>query len=644
MTASAASVPTGTRHGFRQLDHYPGTVPRVVYLAIVVIATISLYYELYIQGAVAPQIMTAYGMSFPFFVFVSIIGNLVGALGSLAAGIADQFGRANIVGAGLFLTGVLTLFGLPMAPDKIIYLILFAGVSVIEGAALVATPALIRDFSPQLGRAKAMAFWTLGPVVGSLVVTEVTSHTLAAHPAWQFQFHVCGIVGLVVCFIALVGLRELSPQLRNQLMVSARDKALIEARAAGIDIHKGFGTTWRAMMKSDILISAIAISVFLSFYYLAVGVFVVFFATTFGYTGVEANGLLNWFWLPDAIALIVAGILSDLIGVRKPFMVAGAIIAAIGVAIFYHLVNSTGPTYDEFKYVMLLIAVGTAIAYGTWMASYSETVEKHNPAATATGLAVWGGLLRGIVTVILIAFALTMTAATALVDHGGEVQALATKYAPQLATLQKIHPATLAALKANPKNVTAQVQAVADIAGVPVADVVKASQLGKQDADQLATLAAVAPATLKALQANPTNATAGAAAVGDIASHFGISPQQAQARLVAATQVPPADLAFLSTTGAKVQTAAQALKATATVPPSALAYLAKFAPQVQAAAKDNRAQWNAWWIYCFIVIILFIPTIFLMAGRWSPAAARRDEREHEARVKEEMAKLGPKEQ
>ena len=72
-------------------------------------------------------------------------------------------------------------------------------------------------------------------MLGSLVVTEVSSHTLAGHPDWRFQFRLCGMAGLAVWAIALIGLRELSPRLRDQLMVSMRDRALIEARAAGID-------------------------------------------------------------------------------------------------------------------------------------------------------------------------------------------------------------------------------------------------------------------------------------------------------------------------------------------------------------------------------------------------------------------------
>ncbi|WP_279583385.1 MFS transporter [Fodinicola feengrottensis] len=147
------------------------------------------------------------------------------------AGLADRWGRANLVAYGLAVTGVLILFALPNAPDKLTYGIVFAVVSFVEGIVLVATPALVRDFSPQLGRASAMGFWTLGPVVGSLVLSEVSSNTIGFLPDWQSQFIICGIAGLVVFVVALFGLRELSPRLRDQLMVSLRDRQLVEAKA-----------------------------------------------------------------------------------------------------------------------------------------------------------------------------------------------------------------------------------------------------------------------------------------------------------------------------------------------------------------------------------------------------------------------------
>ncbi len=42
------------------------------------------------------------------------------------------------------------------------------------------------------------------------------------------------------------------------------------------------------------------------------------------------------------------------------------------------------------------------VAYTPWMASYTETVEHRNPAAIATGLAIWGWIIR--VVIFLVAF------------------------------------------------------------------------------------------------------------------------------------------------------------------------------------------------------------------------------------------------
>ncbi len=69
-----------------------------------------------------------------------------------------------------------------------------------------------------------MGFWTCGPVLGSLIVAIVGSNTVPAVPSstrfWTHEYLICGIAGLVVFVIALLFLRELSPRLRDQLMVT----------------------------------------------------------------------------------------------------------------------------------------------------------------------------------------------------------------------------------------------------------------------------------------------------------------------------------------------------------------------------------------------------------------------------------------
>jgi len=545
----------------RQLSSYPDTRMRFAYLGITVLATVILYYELYIQGAVATKIITYFGMTFTQFVFISVVGNLVGAFASLAAGLADRWGRANITVIGLFITGILTLFGLPNAPNTGTYLVLFAVLSIVEGMILVATPALVRDFSPQLGRASAMGFWTFGPVLGSLVVTVVSSNTLDAHPDWQFQFRVCGIAGIIVAVIALIGLRELSPRLRDQLMVSLHDRTLIEARAKGLDLAQAMRGHWRQMLRFDVVGSAFAISIFLLFYYIAVGFFVVYFATVFGYSEARANGLANWYWVTNAIALVASGFLSDKLGVRKPFMILGAVISLVGTAIFAILATQPDTSYYTFAVVLMISAAGGGLAYCAWMANFTETVERHNPAATATGLAVWGWTIRIVITVALAVLTLVVPATSALVDQGPRVSEIAAKYP-----------------------------------------------------EQIKTATAIAPATLAALKRNPADPAAGAAAVGDLVkSGVAANPAAAVARLtqLGTQPIPAADAEYLTEHGATV---AQ-------------------------AKEDNPHQWQTWWWVCFLGQLIFIPFIFITAGRWSPRKAREDAEQHEAMIQEEMAKL-----
>src|ERR1700684_2168962 len=119
MTATiSGNATSGAVQGLwrRQIYHYPQTRSRMWYLGIVVAATIILYYEFYIAGAVSPTIIADYGMTFPFYVYITVVANAVGAFGSLAAGLADRWGRANLVAYGLVITGLLVLFCITDAP------------------------------------------------------------------------------------------------------------------------------------------------------------------------------------------------------------------------------------------------------------------------------------------------------------------------------------------------------------------------------------------------------------------------------------------------------------------------------------------------------------------------------------------------
>jgi MFS transporter, ACS family, D-galactonate transporter len=624
----------------RQLDAYPETGARMLYLGVTVLATIMLYYELYVVGSVSTLVLASLHMSFTFFVIILAFGNLIGAFGSLFAGITDRYGRANLVVGGLFLTGIFTLFIIPAATNRWAFGIEYFVVGLIEGICLVATPALIRDFSPQVGRATAMGFWTSGPVVGSLVVAVVGSATIPAvvHGPrfWTHEYLICGIAGMVVFVIALVALRELSPQLRDQLMVTMRDRALVEARAKGLDIEAALRHPFRQLLKADVILSSVAVSIMLLIYYTAVGFSVIYLTTVFGFSVKNANGLGNWNWGFNVIAVILIGLISDRFRVRKPFMVIGGVVAAV-MTVIYLLQAGHHPSYYTLAIILAIGAFFLGVAYTPWMASFTETVEARNPALTATGLAIWGWIIRVVIFISFLIIPAVINSVTPLVNYGSTVSAYATTYKSQIA-FATAHPAVVATAKKIPPSVLATAKTDAVQLGnavrlAPELAVIKANPA------LFAKLAAYPnPAKIPAALAAQAVKAAGGGAKGAAVLATIAANQTAIAGVIAAgpalATVAPyaADLTTIAPYSAQ-------LTALGKVPPAAFAYLNAHAAAVQKAAAQTPGQWRTWYWVCFGGIIFFLLSIPLLRGRWSPSAARRDEQEHEAMVEAELAKL-----
>ncbi|KAA1415964.1 MFS transporter [Nocardioides humilatus] len=629
------AVPWPRRLLRRELDHYPTFGPRVVSLSIVVLTTVLFYYQYYVISSVSTAVLRETGMSFLFFVGINVVSVVASAITSLAAGITDKYGRANVIVWGVLGCALVCVFGISNAHTTMSVAVWYTVLGALEGVVLVATPALVRDFSPQLGRASAMGFWTLGPVLGSLIATAVVSNTSDHLANWQDQYVIAGVAGLAVFVVALLGLRELSPELRDQIIVSDKDRALIEARAKGIDVEAAVKNPVKQLMRLDILGSAIAISLFLFIYFVAVSFFPLMFQTVFGYSESRANSVTSWMWAFQAGSLIVVGLLSDKLRVRKPFMLVGGVGAVISTIVMIDVTGDPTTSYTTFAVVMSAMAVCIALVFAPWMASYTETVESHNPALTATGLSVWGFTIRLIAGVAVFLGPAMVTSATTLVTDGEQAAALAARYEAELGTAAKIDPAVQDALAENPDDQAAQVAALSQVSGLEPAVVAKAVELSTTQGDALAAGQALSPDTASALLADPTDPAAGAAAVGEVTTALGITPEEAMQRLQALAQIPPADLGLIMQNGPAVQAAAAQLTALGAVPADDIALLTK----VDEALKDAPGQWQNYFWFAVGGEILFIPLIFIMAGAWSPRRARELEEEHEALVAAELAKL-----
>ena len=393
------------------------------------------------------------------------------------------------------------------------------------------------------------------------------------------------------------------------------------------------------MLRLDIIGSAFGISLFLLIYYVFVAFLVVFFVTNFGYTAARANNLANWYWITNAVALLAAGLLSDRLRVRKPFMLIGAVISLAGVALLASAATGAGTRLSHVRAVLHPDRRRRRDRILTWMAAFTETVEKHNPAATATGLAVWGWIIRAVSRSRSRSCPRSCRQPRRSSTRDRKSRASWARYPAQVKVLQTVDPTTLAALTRDPSNQLAQAKAASELSGVPIASVAKVAALNATYGSELVTARAIAPATQAALVSNPNSVVAQRAAVGEIAQGLRIPPAQAAVRLQALAKVPVAELAFLRTTGPRVRAAATRLKSTATVPPADLAYLHANAAHVAAAKQASPGQWQTWWWVCFAGQLLFVPLSLLLTGRWSPRKAREDEREHEQMVQHELALL-----
>ena len=464
-TDVTAPAVVGTRLAVynRFLPAYPETAQRTYYLALTVLVTVALYYQQYCGGTVGPQLLNYYGITIKFYLLAAVIGLVFGAATAVLGGLADRIGRVNMVAYGLLVVGVLVAFVQPHMPNKYAFVAVGTLIGAVEGVILVATPALTRDFSPRLGRATAMSFWALGPVLGSLAASEVSSHTLNHLKAWQDQFTIAGITGLVIGVIAVFTLRELDPRMRDQIMVSASDRDVIEQRAETIDVDAAMSHPWRQMITGRMVTTAFGIAVFLMFYYVLVAGLILFVETTYLFSGAKANSIANWVWVVHAASLVTFGLVSDRLRVRKPIMVLGTVGSI--VAVFLFLIQATRPhtTAQHLTVILAIQAVFGGMVFGPWLAGFTEMIEDRNPALIATGLAVSGGVLRVVVAATVTAFAFVVPAVTQLVDYGPQVSKYSVEYAAQVKTVTEIQPATLAALTKNPADSTALAAAVGQI-------------------------------------------------------------------------------------------------------------------------------------------------------------------------------------
>lgn len=370
----------------RDVQMYPRGWLQVGLLFLVIIANIVANYE----GELAPVVplllpflklnLTDYGFIVGGTTVVSGIVSMV--LGSRF----DRYGRTFFVVLGTFVTAV-AVFAMVLVHNTLEFLIVRLIMAIILGLVLPATTGLVRDFTPRVGRALGFGLWTFGPVGANFIASGVAGWTLPMfHDVWQSQFYIMGSMCLAISIIVAFFIRDLAPSLRAQIVKDSSDVQKAELKA----LHNSGDIANPRLVFGSTRIWALAIGIvlFLLVYYFTTAFGPLYLAEVFKYPASQAAGIASYFWLANLGSLILVGIISDKLQLRKICSLVGVVGIIIFMFFWIHLIGHTVSVSTMIWYTSLQ-GILLGIGFGPWMALYSENLEDIHPTLQGSGWALW---------------------------------------------------------------------------------------------------------------------------------------------------------------------------------------------------------------------------------------------------------------
>lgn len=381
----------------RDLEAYPKGPTRYGLLLLVVAAGICLTSLGLVAGSVSPLLRADTGMTTQFYSYLLVAAAIVGAFAAYFSSITDTIGRANLIVFGALIAGLIAYFGVPSATTRGEFAVWYCVMGFADGIALVGGAGLMRDFTPQTGRATAMGINTLGTGAGALLLSFIGGRVLSENPGdWRTMFHIAGAACIVAFVVLVFLLRELPAHLRGQVRVRLQDEQAIEAATSSRDdaaiIAETEGASkWKQVLTPRILAAGATIMFYLVIYSTAAGYLLLYNVGVQGLSLSRAEDLGTMYWGVNCVALILVGILSDRLQVRKPIIMIGGVFACISIGF---VMTAHNASFTYLAVWMCLWSAGQAGGFAAWFAAVSEDAERINPAFVGTVFAVTGVFVR----------------------------------------------------------------------------------------------------------------------------------------------------------------------------------------------------------------------------------------------------------
>src|SRR5208282_1738353 len=384
----------------RTLGEYPRGAHRWTLLLLTVLAAVLAGYEFQL-APILPLLLPflhlghlQYGYFITFTVLIAAISAFFGGP------LADRYGRVVILDACLAVITVLVFANLLIVGIKS-FVVVRTLMSIVGGLMAGASAALVRDMSPRLTRALAFGLLTIGPVGSNYLANFIAGVTLPLYHTWQSQMWIMGFIAIVMYLPIFVWLKDLSPDLR--LKIFQTEVAALEVagrrRPTAAELPSSARQAFAMLLGHfEPWLMVIPFTISLSLY-IAIQVFgPLMFTESFHYTPADAARMNSYFWLGNMGALIVTGVVSDRLQLRRPISIVGAGLAALLLAWWIPTFGEALPRHEMIVVATLLGCLLAMVAV-PWAAQYSETLEDVSPALQATGWAFYGLVTRAWVAI-----------------------------------------------------------------------------------------------------------------------------------------------------------------------------------------------------------------------------------------------------
>jgi OPA family glycerol-3-phosphate transporter-like MFS transporter len=375
----------------RTLNEYPTGGYRWTLLLLTVLAVVLISYEFQLAPILSLLLPYLHLSKIGYGAFVAV-ATVISAVSAFFGGpLADRYGRVVIIDVCLAVITVMVFANLLIVGIKS-FIVIRVTMAVVAGMMAGAGAALVRDMSPRLSRALAFGLLTIGPVGSNFLANYIAGKTLPIYHTWQSQMWIMGFLAIAMYVPILAFLKDLSPELRMRIYQS--EMAEVEAAGGKVATAAEIPGTAREAFASLLqhfepwlMVVPFTISLAL---YIAIQAFgPLMFTESFHYSPGDAAAMNAKFWLGNIGALIVVGLISDKLQMRKPIAVLGAILTS---ALLIWWIPTFGEALPRHTMSIVATLLGCCLAIYTvpWAAQYSEALEEISPAIQATGWAFYG--------------------------------------------------------------------------------------------------------------------------------------------------------------------------------------------------------------------------------------------------------------